>query len=156
MFFILFGFWVLLNGQWTTEIAVVGLVLSAALYWFLCKFVDYSPRKEWRLLKRIGKIVGYGVYLLGQIFLSAWAVIKLIWSPKLVVEPQLAAFDSHLRTDAGRVTLANSITLTPGTITVDIQDGRYLVHCLDADMAEGLQDSDMERRVRRVEGGAEQ
>lgn len=155
MFFVLFGFWVLLNGQWTTEIAVVGLVLSGLIYAFLCAYVGYSPRKEWQLVKRLGRIAAYGAYLVGQIFLSAWAVIRLVWSPRLVVEPQLAAFDSRLRTDAGRVTLANSITMTPGTITVDIQDGRYLVHCLDSELAEGLQDSDMERRIQHVEGGRE-
>ena len=49
MFFLLFGFWVLLNGSWTLEIALIGLVVSAALYAFIVKFMGYSPKKEWRL-----------------------------------------------------------------------------------------------------------
>lgn len=131
MFLVLFAFWLLLNGQWTTEIALVGLVLSGLIYLFLCRFVGYSPRKELRLLRRVPGAMAYCAYLLGQIFLSAWSVIRLIWSPKLIVEPQLTSFEPQLHTDAGRVVMANSITLTPGTITVDVEDGRFLVHCLD-------------------------
>mgnify|MGYP001700756323 CR=1 FL=1 len=46
MFFLLFGFWVLLNGSWTLEIALIGLVVSAALYAFIVKFMGYSPKKD--------------------------------------------------------------------------------------------------------------
>ena len=81
MYFLLFGFWVLLNGQWTTEIAVVGLIVSAALYAFIVTFMGYSPRKELSILKRVPRIAGYFVYLVGEVFKSAWATIRLIWSP---------------------------------------------------------------------------
>ena len=49
--------------------------------------------------------------------------------------------------------LANSITLTPGTITVDVQDDLFLVHCLDATYAQGIEDSEMQRRIARLEKG---
>lgn len=64
-------------------------------------------------------------------FLSAWATIKLVWSPKLVVEPEITSFHTHVRTLPGKVVLANSITMTPGTITVDMHDDLFLIHCLD-------------------------
>ena len=51
MFFLLFGFWVLLNGSWTLEIALIGLVVSAALYAFIVKFMGYSPKKEWAIVR---------------------------------------------------------------------------------------------------------
>ena len=80
MYFLLFGFWVLLNGQWTAEIAIVGLIVCAALYAFMCAFMGYSPKQEWRIAKRLPLIVGYFFYLVGEVFKSAWGVMKLIWS----------------------------------------------------------------------------
>lgn len=154
MFFLLYGFWVLLMGAWTTEIAIVGLVVCGLVYAFSCAFMGYSPRKEWAIAKRMGRILGYFVYLVGEIFKSAWAVIKLIWSPKLVTEPKLASFHTRVRTQAGKVVLANSITMTPGTITVDIRGDKFLIHCLDAEFDVGQEGFDMEERVMKVEGGS--
>lgn len=114
MFFLLFGFWVLLNGSWTLEIALIGLVVSAALYAFIVKFMGYSPKKEWAIVRRLPRIIGYFLYLVKEVFLSAWATIKLVWSPKLVVEPEITSFHTHVRTLPGKVVLANSITMTPG------------------------------------------
>ena len=64
MYFLLFGFWVLLNGKWTTEIAIVGVIVCAALYAFMCMFMDYSPKQEWKIAKRFFKIARYFFYLL--------------------------------------------------------------------------------------------
>lgn len=152
MLFLLFAFWIILNGRWTTEIAITGGVISALLYLFICKFMDYSPRKEWSCIRRMPGIVGYFIFLVGEIFVSAWATIRLIWSPKEVVQPELTSFRTKLRTDPGKVVLANSITMTPGTITVDIRDDQMLVHCLDESMAEGLENSEMEKRIIKLEG----
>jgi len=154
MFLLLFAFWVLLMGAWTTEIAVVGLVVSGLVYAFSCAFMGYSPKKEWSIAKRLGRIVRYFVYLVGEIFKSAWAVIKLVWSPKLVAEPKLTSFRTRLKSDAGKVVLANSITMTPGTITVDIRGDKFLIHCLDAGFDMGQEGFEMEERVMQVEGGS--
>lgn len=153
MFFVLFAFWVLLNGQWTTEIAVVGVVLSALLYLFIWKFLDYSPRKEAQLLLKLPRAIGYFGFLVKEIVSSALATIRLIWSPRLLTEPRLTSFQTKLKTEPGKVILANSITMTPGTITVDIRDDRLLVHCLDESFSEGLENSEMEKRILRLEGG---
>lgn len=152
MLIVFFLFWILLNGQWTTEIALVGLVLSVLLYLFVWKFMDYSPKKEWALFRRVPRILGYLTYLVGEIFKSAWQTIRFIWSPGVEVEPQLVSFRSRLHTDAGRVVLANSITMTPGTITADIQGDKLLVHALDASFAQGLEGSEMEQRIMKLEG----
>lgn len=153
MFFLLFAFWIILNGRWTTEVAIVGAVVSALIYLFICKFMDYSPKKEWACARRLPKAVCYGVYLIGEVFMSAWQTIQLIWSPKVMIQPEVTSFRTALRTDAGKVTLANSITLTPGTVTVDIRDNLVLVHCLDESMGEGLEGSEMEKRIINLEGG---
>ena len=153
MFFFLYALWLLLNGQWTTEIAVTGLVISVLLYLFICKFMDYSPKRDWEFFRRIPRLTAYIIYLIGEIFKSSWQTILLIWSPKLIVEPEITSFRTKLKTGWGKVILANSITLTPGTITVDVHDDLMLVHCIDKSYGEGLEDSDMEHRVAHVEEG---
>ena len=151
VFFILFALWLILNGAWTTEIAIVGAVLSGLIYLLIWKFMDYSPKKEWAYFKKIPRAFLYLLYLIREIFKSAWQTIHFIWTAKEEVEPQLRSFHTKLKTDMGRVLLANSITLTPGTITVDVRDDLFLVHCLDEEFAEGIEDSDMQRRVMAVE-----
>ena len=151
MYFLLFGFWVLLNGQWTAEIAIVGVIVCAALYALMCAFMGYSPRQEWRIARRLPRIAAYFVYLVGEVFKSAFGVMKLIWSPKLVIEPEVTSFRTKLRTDAGKVVLANSITMTPGTITIDIQEDEFLIHCLDTSFDVGQDGFDMEDRVLKLE-----
>ena len=152
MYFILFGFWVLLNGRWDAEIALVGAIVCAALYAFMMAFMGYSPRKEWKLAKRLPRIFGYFLYLVREIFLSSWQTIRLIWSPDKEIEPRVTSFRTRLRTDAGKVVLANSITMTPGTITVDVQDDLFLIHCLDESFDMGAEGFEMENRIARVEG----
>ena len=153
MFVLLFAFWLILNGQWTAEIAVTGLVICGLLYAFLCAFMDYSPRREWALVRRLPRAVAYMAYLVGEVFKSGIATIRLIWSPRLVVQPEITSFHTRLKTGSGKVILGNSITMTPGTITVDVRDDLFLVHCLDEDFAQGLEGSEMEKRIMRLEEG---
>ena len=154
MFFLLFGFWVLLNGKWTMEIGIVGLIVCAALYAFMCAFMGYSPRQEWRVLRRLPRIIGYILYLVKEIFASAYATMKLIWSPREEIQPRVTSFHTRLRTDAGKVVLANSITMTPGTITVDVEGDLFLIHCLDETFDVGQEGFDMENRIMQIEGPA--
>lgn len=152
MLLVLFAFWLLLNGQWTGEIAAVGAVICTLLWLFMWKFMGYSPKKEWQLVRRLPRLLCYICWLVGEILRSAFAVIRLIWSPTLQVQPKLVAVKPALRTEKGRVILADSITLTPGTVTVSVQGDRLLVQALDDSLTEGLEDSEMVRRVIRVEG----
>lgn len=153
MYFLLFGFWVLLNGKWNAEIAIVGVIVCAALYAFMCAFMGYSPKKEWQLAKRLPRIISYFFYLVKEVFLSAWATMTLIWSPEKEIEPRVTSFHTRLRTNAGKVVLANSITMTPGTITVDVQDDLFLIHCLDESFDVGTEGFEMEDRIMKIEGG---
>ncbi len=151
MIAVLFAFWLLLNGRWTFEIGAVGLVLSALIDLFVWRFMGYSARRSLAYLRRLPRAAAYAVWLVGAVICAACATIRLIWSPSLIAEPRLASFHTRLRTRTGKVMLANSITLTPGTITVDIRDDAFLVHCLDTDFAGGLENSEMEHRILTVE-----
>lgn len=146
----LFGLWMLLEGRWTVETVLTGIVLSTLVYLFCWKFLDYSPRREWAVIRRFPRAVGYLFWLIGQIFVSGFMTISRIWSGR-EVRPHLVSFRSALRTDPGRVLLSQSITLTPGTLTVDQRNGRFLIHALDDAYTEGLQDSEMEKRILELE-----
>lgn len=152
MYVVYFFLWVIFNGRWTTEIALTGLVVAALVYAFTCKFVGLSPKTEWRALRKVPRALTYAGFLAREIFKANMQVLHFIYSPRMEVEPQLRDFRTRLKTEGGKVALANSITLTPGTITVNVKESTYLVHCLDSSMAEGLEDSEFERRLMKMEG----
>jgi len=122
------------------------------VYAFTCKFVGLSPKKEWQALRKVPKALRYAGFVVKEIFKANMQVLHFIYSPRMEVEPQLRDFRTRLKTDGGKVALANSITLTPGTITVNVKEDAYLVHCLDSSMAEGLEDSEFEQKLLEMEG----
>ncbi|MBQ6060654.1 MAG: Na+/H+ antiporter subunit E [Clostridia bacterium] len=146
----LFGLWMLLEGRWTVETVLTGIVLSALIWLFCWKFLDYSLRREWAFIRRIPRALVYLAWLIGQVFIAGFRTMSRIWSGR-EVHPHLISFRTALRTDPGKVLLSQSITLTPGTLTVDQRDDRFLVHALDDAFTEGLRDSEMEKRIRRLE-----
>ena len=151
MFIVYFLLWVLLNERLTTEIAVLGAFISLALYLFTVKFMDYSPKREWAAIRKIPRALKYYVFLLKEIVLSNFTVIRFIFSARYEVEPQLIYFKTKLKGDIDRTVLANSITLTPGTITVSAEEDLMCVHCLDKTLGEGLEDSEFEHRLLELE-----
>lgn len=140
MFIVYFALWVILNGKWTTEIGLFGLAFAGVLYVFCCRFTGYSFKKELRFIRRIPAAIRYGVILLCEIFKANVTVIKMILDKNFEPKPQLVRFDSGLLELRHRVVLADSITLTPGTITCQLEGDRYLVHCLDESLVSGLDD----------------
>lgn len=155
MYIILFLFWVILNGKFNLEIALFGLVISAALYWFICKFMNYSMEWEMHVLKAFGGIVSYVFFLAVEIIKANLAVVHVILQFDSEPEPMMAEFTADLKNTTGRVLLANSITLTPGTITVELEDNSYLVHGLEPEYLEGIHESDFVRRIKKLEAKAE-
>lgn len=141
MFLLYFILWVVFNGNFTLEIAAFGVVIASVLFAFTCKFMDYSIDKEKKLFKNIFPILRYIIVLVIEIVKANFAVIHLILSEEEEVEPLLVTFKADLSEPAYRSTLANAITLTPGTITVLLENNVYTVHCLDETLAEGINKS---------------
>lgn len=133
--------WIIFNGKLTLEILLIGIILCGALYAFCCKFMGYSVRQDIRLMKRLPMAVQYVIILIIEIFKANRQVLHFIMTPRYQVEPKLVRFRSRLKTELGQVILANSITLTPGTITVKLENNEFCVHCLDKEFAEGMEDS---------------
>ena len=151
MYLLYFLLWVIFNGSFTLEIAVFGLVIAAAMFAFTCKFMDYSIEREKQNIRNVFKLISYLFLLIKEIIIANIAVIRLILTQKEEVEPRLVTFRSNLKTSSARAFLANSITLTPGTITVALEDEQYTVHCLDESMAEGIEDLEFQKRLSKLE-----
>lgn len=151
MFVFFFLIWVIFNGQLTLEIAIFGVAIAGAMYWFICRFLDYKPGYDILLCKKAPLLIHYGITLIIEILKANGTVFRMIYSAKYQLEPAIVYFKTDLRTTFAQVLLANSITLTPGTITISLSDGVYTVHCLDKELAEGISSSVFVRLLEKIE-----
>ncbi len=151
MYILFFLLWIAFNGRITLEIIILGLITSTAMYGFICKFMDYSPKKDFAILKKSGLIIEYACILIWEIIKANIATLKMILSSRYIIEPTIVHFQTNLKTNMARVVLANSITLTPGTITVSLEEEIFTVHCLDKDFSDGLDDSVFVRMLEKIE-----
>ncbi len=152
MLVLLFLAWMIFNGRITLEIVIFGIVIAAAVFAFMCKFMDYSIKKELRLYKKVPQFLKYMFLLVKEIIKANVAVIKMILTRREVTEPTLVKVHTDLKSETAKVMLANSITLTPGTITVSMEGDTLLVHCLDKSLSEGMEDSDFVKMLEKMEG----
>ena len=151
MLLLFFLAWVVFNGRLTLEIALFGIAVAGAVFAFICRFMDYSLKQELRFYKLLPRFVQYLYFLIREIILANFAVTRLILTRKETLEPVLVHVRTDLKSETARVILANSITLTPGTITVSLTDDRLLVHCLDKSLSGGMEDSVFVRLLRKME-----
>lgn len=151
MFLLFFLVWIVFNGAVTLEIISFGLVISVLMFAFICRFMDYNIHKETVLIKEAGYFLWYVWNLIVEIVKANFSVIHLILSSQEIVEPVMVSFKTTLKSKAARVILANSITLTPGTITVSLHEDELVVHCLDESLAEGMEDSVFVKMLEKME-----
>ena len=150
-FVILAGFWLIFSGKFDLfhlSLGFVACVLVAAVSSDLLFPAGISKG----FLGSAIRFAGYIPWLLYQVFLANLHVLYLAFHPRMksLIDPQIIEFDSRLTSDIARTTFANSITLTPGTITVSVSVmGLFTVHCIDAPSAEPLP-GEMERRIANV------
>ena len=150
MLSIFFLLWIILNGRVTLELVLLGILIAAAVFLFACTAFGYSLKRELDVLKNLPLIVLYLLNLMRESIVASLHVIRLILSPARKPEPVLIEFDSGLPTEFQNVVLANSITLTPGTVTVELQGDHFTVHCLIPEFADGIGESSFVRLLRRI------
>ncbi|MBQ3588121.1 MAG: Na+/H+ antiporter subunit E [Oscillospiraceae bacterium] len=141
MYILLFMLWMILNARITAETVAFGLVICGAIYWFMCRFLEYSPKNDIIFLKNLPRAIVYLAVLFVEIIKSSLIAMKFVYSKKLDIQPQIVFFDVPLKSEFLRTILANSITITPGTITVNVEDNHFCVHALDYSIAKGVEDS---------------
>ena len=151
MLLLFFLVWVIFNGRLTMEIALFGIAVAGAVFAFVCRFMEYSLKKELRFYRLMPAFAQYLYYLIKEIVFSNITVSRMILTRKEEMEPVIVHVRTSLKSEIARVILANSITLTPGTITVSLTDDKLLVHCLDKSLSEGMEDSVFVRLLQKME-----
>lgn len=150
---VMFVFWLLLSGEF-----MIILILSAII---ASLFVSYSshdlliPGKlgPFKALKSFVGVLKYLPWLAWEIIISSIALAYRTLHPDLMIAPRVIKFKTDLKTDLGLTMLANSITLTPGTVTMSVnKKGEFVVHTLSGKHAKDLLTGEMQARVKKVEG----
>jgi multicomponent Na+:H+ antiporter subunit E len=153
-FTILLAFWVFLSGFFDLFHLSLGVICAAivacASHDLLFTQTSLKTLKERH--RAGGNFLLYLPWLLYQIYLANLHLVYLVWHPRMPIDPKIIRFKTKWQGDLVLVTMANSITLTPGTITLDIRNGEFYVHALSKKVADDLLGGEMQDRVGRIYG----
>lgn len=147
---VLFLFWLLLSGYFTSGLLTFG-ILSALAAVMIAGRMHAVDEEGHPTQLAIGAIT-YWPWLIWEIVKAAWSVTKVIVNPALPISPTVVTIKASQKTTSGVNTYANSITLTPGTITVGVAGNNLTIHSLTQDGAEDLKGGGMDARVTHFEG----
>lgn len=152
-FFILFGVWCIFSGIFDVFHLTLGAI-SCLIVTLISGDLFFSSEKITTSHIKDGlRFIKYIPWLIYQIIISNIHVAYLVLHPKMPIEPQVIEYKAKLKKDISKVVFANSIILTPGTITMDIsRDNVLLVHCISRKVADDLLTGEMEKRVAKVFG----
>ncbi len=148
---ILYIFWLGLSGHYTPFLLSLG-VGSSALAVYLSMRMDVVDH-EGLPLQLGGRLWRYVPWLMKEIFIANLHVAKIILTPSLPISPIVVRYHGSQETDLGRALYANSITLTPGTITTGVEGREFQIHSLTWVDVDGREEDEMDRRVTWVEQG---
>ena len=138
----LFGLWVLLSGKLDVFHLSVGFLGAALIAW-----VNTKSRHLNEPPLPLVRLVLYLPWLFWGIVKSNLNITKIILDPKLPINPRLIQYRTDLRSNPAVILLGNSITLTPGTVTIEVSSSELLVHALDDESSSGLESRTMERKI---------
>jgi len=150
-FVILFILWIVFSGRFDGLHITLGLISSAIVAAFSGDLM-FTSREARGIFLLWLRMAGYIPWLLYQIFLANLHVMYLVLHPRMMerINPKIIRFDSRLKSDYSRMVFANSITLTPGTITVNVNAlGRFSIHCIDDPSGQPLPGK-MEEKIAHV------
>jgi multicomponent Na+:H+ antiporter subunit E len=155
---VLFALWMALSGVLVAEFMVIGgiaavgaITVSERLFRgsHEGKYTSAPNSVKW-YAKTVPRFMVYVPWLSYQIIASNFHVVYLVLHPRMPIEPTLVEFKTTLTSERAQIALAQSITLTPGTVTVDASDGNFLVHCLSRVTRQGIEDGTLQKRVAQV------
>jgi multicomponent Na+:H+ antiporter subunit E len=149
----MFIFWILLSGEFDI-VLIISCVISSLFIAFISNDLLIGKADIGLGIIRIFRFIKYLPWLMWQILLSNIDLVKRTLHPRMPISPTIFCFKNELSTELGMVTLANSITLTPGTITIDVDDNQFIIHAVASELADSLMEGgEMQRRIKVIEGG---
>lgn len=150
LFISLVATWLLWSGIYKPLLLVLGAASILLTFWLVSRMKYFDERLF--ALRFSLRLFRYWIWLGGQIIKSSLDVTRIVLSPSLPVSPTVIELKSESQDDFDIVILANSITLTPGTLSMDVYDGVIKVHAVTEAGAQDLLDGDMNHRVKAVRG----
>jgi len=157
-FILLFAFWLLLSGHYDLFHVSMGLVSSVAIVLLNLRVRQYFTFRD-ELFRTSGMTVSlnlgrfiffYIPWLIWQVVIASLQVAYVVLNPRMPIRPSLLKFKTRLPNTSSKVILGNSITLTPGTITIQIQDDEFLVHALMDASSSSIIDGTLPEQVARL------
>jgi len=142
-------FWLLNSGHNTALMLSLGAI-SISLVLYIAHRMDVIDHESQPLHLTL-KLPGFYAWLIKEIILSNLLVVKHIWLGNKSITPTMTTITGSQKTDIGKVIYANSITLTPGTVTVNLEGDQFMVHALLRESIDDLKAGDMDRRVTQLE-----
>ncbi len=148
----LYVLWLLLSGHFEPLLLGLG-ALSCLIVVIIALRMDVIDHES-HPIHLTARLPLYWVWLLWEIVKANITVAKLVWHPALPICPTVVRVRASQQTELGQVIYANSITLTPGTVSLNLEDHHIDVHAITTGLAADLQAGDMDRRVTQIEGGS--
>lgn len=152
-FVVLTGFWFALSGRTDPLFVVSGLATAAAVTALTHRITrsylpaEYRPRRLRQLPSAAIRAIGFGVWMAGRILVASVQLASIALSPRMPLAPCTVRFRTELRRPLARTTLANAISLVPGTLTVDIDGDEILVHALSPRQVDDLVSGRLQNKV---------
>ncbi len=140
--------WLLLSGHYIALIVSLGVVSVLIVLWFMWRMDRVDG--ELGVLPMRPRLLYYLAWLMWQVVLSNIDLVRRIWDPSLPIRPTWQRLDIKVDSALAKTLYANSITLTPGTLTTDVREGHFMVHSLSPDGIEDLRKGGMERQIQRL------
>ncbi|MBU1423109.1 MAG: Na+/H+ antiporter subunit E [Bacteroidetes bacterium] len=150
---ILLALWLIFSGHYDVmhiSLGVAATIIVVVINYRLLKVDLYPERDEPYLPIKLIRLPAYLLWLVKEIFMANLQVAYLVIHPKMPIDPFLVTFETKLPTSAAKVILGNSITITPGTITIDIEHDKFLVHCIIPGTAGSLENGQMQSRIMKL------
>ena len=148
---IMFAFWIFLSGKFSLILLLSGLISSLLVSYMSNDLLIGNGDIKLGFIRTI-RFIRFLPWLLWQIVLANIDLALRTLHPKMPINPMLINFKNNLKTDLGMVILANSITLTPGTVTIDVNENKFLIHVISEKAAQSLISGEMQARVKKIEG----
>lgn len=148
---LLAAFWLGLSGLFKPLLLVFGVLSVGLCVWLAVRMRTVDD--EGLPIQILPGLVTYVPWLLWEIVKSNWTVAQIIIDPKLPISPTMTRVRAAQKHDVAVATFANSITLTPGTVSAEVEHHDIVVHALTREGALDVENGEMNRRVCRIEGG---
>lgn len=147
-----FAFWIILAEKIDFQIILIGIFITAVISFYNLKNREGCYKgKRLLSLAKCRLIICYLILLIKEIVIASFQVAKIVLSKELNISPSIVRFKSRLKGDLLKTILANSITLTPGTITIEINGDEFTVHCISSEQIEDVIDSKFEELLLKIE-----